>query len=185
VEGNQSTIVVTVGRSIGIRRMDSALTNPEPKTDFIWRAHPAGERPLAACFGGLIVLAIATAAAVSYGPWWGVISLIFLFLALNRFFLPSRFTMNATGIVARFPFREQRLAWTSARRFLHDSHGGFLSTRSVASRLDAFSGFHILFGRERDHVIRMIQTRIAQSQIESSAAGISIDDSTVLQEHRA
>ena len=155
------------------RRVDQALTNPNPQDTLTWRAWPARERPLAAMLGGLIILAMAGVTMVSFGPWWGAAAIVFLVLALNRFYLPSRFAIDATGLVAQFPFRKQQLAWRAARRFLHDSHGGFLSTRSVASRIDAFSGLHILFGWQGKEIIFLIENHIGRAANEAAAARTS------------
>jgi len=143
--------------------VDQALANPNSPESFIWRAWPARERPLAASFGGLTILAMAGVTMLSFGPWWATAACLILFLALNRFYLPSSFAVDATGIVSKFPFREQRLAWNTVRRFLHDSQGGFLSTRGVSSRLDAFSGLHILFGSQRNEIISLIESHIGRA----------------------
>jgi hypothetical protein len=82
-------------------------------------------------------------------------------LSLNRFFLPSRFSIDAHGITAQFPLRRKHLRWRDVRRFLHDQHGGYLSTRSRASRLDAFSGMHLMFGQQREEVMQRIRAGMA------------------------
>ena len=87
---------------------------------------------------------------------------MFLVVALNRFFFPSRFRIDPEGITARFPFQTQRLRWAEIRRFVVDEHGGYLSTRSKLSRLDAYRGLHILFGRHRQAVIDSIRTHLTK-----------------------
>lgn len=124
-----------------------------------------------AALGLVIILSMCAAILLAFGPYWAVGSLFILMLSLNRFFLPSRFSMDACGITAQFPLRRKHLRWRDVRRFLHDRHGGYLSTRSRASRLDAFSGMHLMFGSQREEVMQRIRTGMtAASQQEPQEA---------------
>ncbi|MFQ5653776.1 MAG: PH domain-containing protein, partial [Planctomycetota bacterium] len=80
-----------------------------------------------------------------------------LVLALNRFYFPSRFRIDDEGITARYTLRRQRCRWSEVRRFRHDERGAWLTPRSRPSRLDAYRGMHILFGRHREEVIERIR----------------------------
>jgi len=136
-------------------------------SSFTWRAHPAHSRPASAVAALLIILAAAAAVWMSFGIGWAIGSAIILMIALHRFFLPSHFSIDEEGIDASYAFRHQRLRWRDVRRFLHDEHGGYLSTRARRTRMDAFIGLHILFGDQRDEVIRRICQRM------SAAASLS------------
>ena len=92
--------------------------------------------------------------------WWALLAAVVLVAALNRFFFPSRFVIDDQGITARYFFRRQRLRWDDLRRFAHDRNGGYLSSRSRRSWLDAYRGLHILFGEKRDAVIEHIRDRL-------------------------
>ena len=129
----------------------------------MWQAHPAGERVGAAILGAVVILAITAAVFLFSGNWgWSVVSIVVLGAALNRFYLPSRFTIDADGITARFPLRTQRFRWQDVRRFVIDEHGGYLSTRSTRSWLDAYRGLHILFGNQRNAVIDRIRAHVGR-----------------------
>ncbi len=135
--------------------------NPETAVEYTWQAHPAGERVGAAVLGGAVVAAIAAAVLVTTGSLgWAALSIAVLGASLNRFYLRSRFEIDAEGISARFPLRTLRLPWTDVRRFVVDGHGGYLSTRSTRSWLDAYRGMHILFGADRDAVIERIRSHV-------------------------
>lgn len=144
--------------------MEEPTQHPLP--DFTWRAYPARERKGRAALGAGVILAVAIAVFImvradggglSVCLAWAGMSALILFLTLNRFYLPSRFTLDAEGITANSPLRQQRLLWADIRRFVHDAHGGFLSTRARRSMLDTWSGLHILFGRSRREVIERIR----------------------------
>ena len=140
-------------------------------TQFQWRAHPARERPGQAALGLALILAVAGsmllgfrhgALAVSLGESvaLAIASAIVLLATQNRFFLPSSFAVDDEGITARYPLRSQRMKWSDLRRFVHDQNGGYLSTRGVRSRLDAYTGMHILFGTQRTVVIDNIRAHM-------------------------
>ena len=134
---------------------------------FSWSAHPARERPRQAILSALAITALAVAAGrLGQHPGWSLLAALVLVAALNRFFFPSRFTIDANGITARYPLGRRRLEWHRLRRFLHDARGGYLSTRATASRLDAYRGTHLLFGSSRARVVELIQARIAAPALE-------------------
>ena len=137
----------------------------ETMSPFSWRAHPAKER-LAYTIGALIViLAFAALAYLAFGsPAWAGLSIVVLVLALNRFFFPSRYTIDEEGITANYPLRKVRMLWKDLRRFVHDRHGGYLSTRARVSRLDAYQGMHILFDDQRDRIIECINGLMARER---------------------
>ncbi len=129
--------------------------------DFTWRAHPARERPVATLVAALIIAAVGVGSALMGGAWWwGLVAATLLVLSLHRFFFPSTFTIAADGIEASFFFGSQRYQWKDIRRFYHDKHGAFLSTRSKPSWLDAYRGMHLLFGTAREEVLRRIRQRL-------------------------
>ena len=95
-------------------------------------------------------------------PWWGVLGAGIMLAALNRFFFPSHFEIDGEGITAEYPLRRLRLSWKDLRRFCHDRHGGYLSTRARRSWLDGYRGMHVLFGARRDAVIEQIRAHLPE-----------------------
>ena len=137
--------------------------NPQPLAPFTWHAHPARERTGPAVLGLLIVAALAAAVwTMVHSITGAVVSAIVVVAALNRFYFRSRFEIDSTGITARFLLGTQRLRWSETRRFVVDDHGGYLSSRSKRSRLDAWQGVHILFGLQRAAVIERIQAHLGE-----------------------
>lgn len=160
-------------------RRDTLESTPElPMTmlhdqhseSFAWSAHPARERPVAASIAVVVILALGAAASFTFGWMWGGVSVVVLVLSLNRFFLPSRFVMTDRGIVAHYPLCRVERQWQDIRRFLHDATGGYLSTRSRATRMDAFSGMHVLFGRNREEIIAQIRQHLASASLHTHDA---------------
>lgn len=136
-----------------------------------WRAWPARKRPGKAAFAAGIILAFAAlitswclldGVSLAFSILAGAAALLVMVLALNRFFFPSSFTIDAHGLTANHPLRgrPRRIEWKDVRRFLHDGHGGYLSRRAVASRFDAWQGMHILWDGDRDRLVSAIRARI-------------------------
>ena len=79
--------------------------------------------------------------------------MFFLFLTLNRFFLPSRYRLDAgTASLSAIPVGSRSLRWKDLRRFPHDQVGGYLSTRIRRSMFDT-RGISVLFGRHGGEII--------------------------------
>ena len=130
--------------------------------DFTWQAHPARERIGAAALGLSVIGALTGVVLLSFQSLvWAAAACLVLLVALNRFFFPSRFMINADGITARYLLHTQQIKWCDIRRFVQDDRGGYISTRAKRSWLDAYRGMHILFGTHRETVIKRICARLA------------------------
>ena len=127
-----------------------------------WQAHPARQRPAAAAFGAAMIAGLAALCALlGANVWWAALAVALMVLHLNRFFFPSRFTIDAEGVTARYLLSTKRHAWSEIRRFCYDRRGVYLSTRCRRSRLDAYRGIHLLFGQEREEVLTGVRRRLA------------------------
>lgn len=130
-------------------------------TGYSWQAHPARQRPTQAALAlGIIAMFAVAVLLTTQSIIWAAGSGLLLVSALNRFFLPSRFVIDATGITARYPFKSARLEWDAVRRAHFDTFGGYLSDIATPSRFDAFRGLHVLFGDDRDQAISAIRQRV-------------------------
>jgi hypothetical protein len=131
-----------------------------------WRAHPAAQRPVKTVLAAGIILIVAGFVYVTTASiGMAVLGIVLLTAALNRFFCPSRFTIDDEGITAEYPLRKLRHRWSELQRFVWDEHGGYLSTRAVGSRLDAYRGMHLLFDEpNREQIIETIRARMGEKQ---------------------
>ncbi len=100
-----------------------------------WRVHPAQRRPLAAVAALAAIAALAVATSLLAEDWfWGAVAAFALLLALNRFFLPSRFELAADSITLKQPLWDERIAWSAVGRFAFDESAGLLSASVRPSR---------------------------------------------------
>lgn len=135
---------------------------PAKPVELTWKAHPARERRGPAAAAVVTILAFGAATALFMGSVaWGVFGVLILVAALNRFFLPSRFSIDGEGITAQYALQRRRLRWADLRRVVRDGHGAYLGTRARRSWLDAYRGVHVLFGDQREAVMRSIRDHMS------------------------
>ena len=127
----------------------------------VWTAHPAREHPGRAVAGLALVAALAAAtAAVGGHTAWGIVAAVVLVCSLSRFFFPSRFELDAEGIVARYPLSVRRARWDELRRFDHDGEAGVLRRRARPSRFER-GAIPLDFGPEPAPAIEAIERHLA------------------------
>lgn len=131
--------------------------------ELTWGAHPLKERLLAGTLTSMLILALASAVFAAAGPAWGILTVLALVLALNRFYFPSRFVIDRHGVAARYLLSRKRYEWSSVRRYLWDNRGAYLSTRGRRSWLDAHSGLTVLFGSHRTEVLNLIRRHMDEA----------------------
>ena len=137
---------------------------PSPATPpplLTWRVHPAARRPKAAALAGLVILAFAVVAALTFEHWaWGLLSAGVLLFSLNRFFLPSTIVIDQSGVAVRFPLGARRMEWKMVRRFEPGSHEVVLSTSVRRTRLNAGRELHLPLGGERTQALKLIRSHL-------------------------
>lgn len=134
------------------------------ETSYEWTAHPLREQPWKAALAVVLVLFCGILVGVIvadpvFGPLAAGGALLFLFVALNRFFLPSKYRMDEHGVAVRYPLRSRALRWGEIRRFAHDSQGGYVSPRRRGGALDT-GGISLLFGGHGHQIIPLIEAAL-------------------------
>jgi hypothetical protein len=126
-----------------------------------WRAHPARERPLAAIVAVGIIAALAGAVyAFSEQRIWAIIAAAVLCLAQSRFFFPTCYRLDTAGITQFTLFTQKSLAWDSIRRVEIGSLAAWLSPSRKRNWREGRRGVHVLFGCQRDEILRRIRAAL-------------------------
>jgi hypothetical protein len=137
-----------------------------------WQSHPAREQPGRAVMGAIWIVAAAVVVyATTFNLFWPIFAVLFLLGALNRFYFPTAFTVDETGITASSLFRTRRMNWAEVKRFAHDKEGGLLSTRAWPSQLDAYLGVQVMFGRAGERALQAIELNIMLARESIGADG--------------
>ncbi len=135
-----------------------------PDSLYEWTAHPLREHPAKAVLAVVLVLVCGVLVGLivadpTLGPLAAGGAILFLFITLNRFFLPSRYRMDEHGIAVRYPLRTRVLRWSEIKQFRHDQEGGYVSPRLRGGIFDT-AGISLLFGRHGSEVISRIDAAI-------------------------
>ena len=105
-----------------------------------------------------VVAAMCAAAGVAFGgAGYALLAAAFLVLSLARFFLPSRFVLDAAGVTRRSAGGRGQLAWSQVRRVVVGQAGVFLSPFERPSRLDSFRGLFLPFAGNAAEVTEFVR----------------------------
>ena len=133
-----------------------------PQERLYWAVHPLLDEPRAKS-GLLIAILLALSAGVSISfesVGYGLLTLGLLTASLSRYFLPTRYALDARGVVISHLSVRRQIPWGRFRRVCVYPEGVFLSPFSRPNRLEPFRGCFLRFGKHRDEVIHGVQTHI-------------------------
>ncbi|MCC6906557.1 MAG: PH domain-containing protein [Phycisphaerales bacterium] len=126
-----------------------------------WRDHPAARRPGAAVIAGIVIIAFAAALGLAFdSAIWAVVSIAVLFISLNRFFLPSAFTIDEQGLTARFPFSTRRIEWRHVRRMEVTRYNLLLASSAKRSLLSGSRESRAPFGGRKKTILELVRARV-------------------------
>ena len=104
------------------------------------------------------VVGICVAVGVSFGgAGYGLLAGVLLGASLGRYFVPTRFELDAEGVIVRFLGQTRRVPWGAVRRVAVGREGVFLSPFAEPSRLDSFRGTLLRFAGNGDEVVSFVQ----------------------------
>lgn len=135
-----------------------------PPPLFTWRVHPAARRPKAAALAGLVILGFSVVAALTFEHWgWGLLSAGVLLFSLNRFFLPSTYSIDEKGLNAQFPFTTRQLKWKHIRRVETSGHDILLAMNVRRTWLNANRELRVPFGQDKSKIVELIQSHLPEN----------------------
>jgi len=111
-----------------------------------WRVHPALERPGLTLLVSLVILGVSLVAGLwMESAYWSVFALIVLFLSLESYFLPTRYTLGAQGLQVRKPFSRVERPWSAFRSAWFDRSGVTLSPFGRRHWLEPYRGVRLRY----------------------------------------
>lgn len=93
-----------------------------------------------------------------------IVSAIFLFGSLFRFFFPTTYILQDKQIIVKSFLSESSRNWKSFKRYYVDKKGVLLSPFTYKTRLENFRGLYIRFNDNKEQVIDFIKSKIALPQ---------------------
>jgi hypothetical protein len=132
--------------------------SPGTDREFIWRAHPARERP-----GATLVL-VSVLAGILVSVWLAFADPVLLLLStailgasLSPWFFPTTFRLDATGASARRAGMSRVRRWEEIRGVHVDRHGATLSPFAKTSWLEPYRALRLLFSGNRAEVVALLE----------------------------
>lgn len=109
-----------------------------------WTVHRAREAPAKTAVVLVFILAFVVFSWLVFGPVFGILAVVVLFLALNTYFLPITYTFTDKGIDVDKRLFTARYEWKQFRRWFRTTGGIVLSPFLHKSYLDNFRGVHLM-----------------------------------------
>lgn len=129
-----------------------------------WRVYPAREHPGRTVAASLFLVAFHVAVLKTYGWGWMLVAFAAFFLALNTYFLPSRYALDDDGILVDRGYYRNRRKWNEFRRVIVVKNGVVISPFSRKNFLDNFRGLHLLLPKGRKDIVEFIERKLAKQQ---------------------
>ncbi|MFC1587171.1 hypothetical protein ACFL54_02575 [Planctomycetota bacterium] len=109
-----------------------------------------------------VIFAVSAAAAFFFSFGYGLISVLLLAVSLGRYFFPTRYRVDDSGVKTTFLGFTQLREWGIYARHVVHKDGIFLSPFQENSRLDSFRGLFVRFSPELDKekVLIMVKRHI-------------------------
>lgn len=123
-----------------------------------WRSLPIKEHPRRSVF--LIIFLLALIYGIyPFGIYWVVLSVAFICLNVNSYFLPTNYLMDDNGITVKGVLLGRTKKWDEFKSYYKDKNGVLLSPFDKPSRLENFRGIYVRFNKNSKEVMDFISTR--------------------------
>ena len=130
-----------------------------------WLVFRAKETPRKTVLASILILAILVFVAVAYKDVLMVLLAILIFaLALNSYFLPTRYTLDVNSVTIDKQFFRYARRWSEFRSFVRTSGGVVISPFSNWTYLDNFRGIHLLLPRDPTAVLKYLADRLPEKK---------------------
>jgi len=113
----------------------------------------------------ILILAILVFVAAAYRePLMVLLAILVFALALNSYFLPTRYTLNAESITVDKMLYSYSRRWNEFRSFVRTSGGVVISPFSNWTYLDNFRGIHLLLPVDPAPVLTYIALHLPEKR---------------------
>ena len=137
-------------------------TIAEEEVVLSWKVHLVREEPRKLV---VVILATVAVSVLAYG-WmrnmpsgfvYGIAMGFAMLGSFSDFLFPITFTLTQTGATAAGKLGKRTIAWTSVKKYYLDDYGIKLSPFRMKSRLEAYRGVYLRFGKNREEVIATVK----------------------------
>ncbi|MEO7717123.1 MAG: hypothetical protein ABIY70_13040 [Capsulimonas sp.] len=146
----------------------TALPDQPPRKDAVvleWTVHLLKRRPQAAVAAGLSLAAVLiTGTLLFHNAILALIPTLTLFGSLAEYYLPTKYTLTATGARSKCGWMVLEMPWTDVRHAYLAPDGVKLSPlRAKNSRFERMRGVMLRFNDNSDQVIETVRSLRAEA----------------------
>jgi hypothetical protein len=125
-----------------------------------WTIHPAKENQTKTILSLAFIGALMVYVFIFWGPVWGAFGLIFMFIALQPYYFPTKYEVGDEFVQVKTIFATQKRKLTDFKKVYVAKNGILLSPFRRKTFLNNFRGVFLFLPRERDEIIKFIKDRI-------------------------
>lgn len=128
-----------------------------------WDVHPLRwEPPGKSVLLAVLIMVSAVTAAMGFEHWlYGAFSMVVLTIAMSRYFFPTHYAIDTTGINTVHLGLRRSIPWGDFRRVDEHRDGVFLSPLVRPGRLDSFRGIFLRYHQNREEVIYFVRQHVS------------------------
>jgi hypothetical protein len=126
-----------------------------------WVSHPMKRRPLVAVLVTLfIIICGLIIQATTETSWFSGLAMVVLFASLAKFYFPTRYRLDDTGVTVKTTTQTLTKEWRLYRSCYRDKNGLLLSPFAEPSRLENFRGLYLIFDGNGDDVTAFVKQHL-------------------------
>jgi len=136
---------------------------PEPIEQLSWISHPMKRRPVVAAIVTVFIVTCGILIQISTNtPWFAGLGMVILFASLAKFYFPTRYILTDQGVTVKTTTQSLTKPWKMYRSYYRDKNGVLLSPFAEPSRLENFRGLYLIFDKNGDEVVAVIDKYVAK-----------------------
>jgi len=135
----------------------------------IWTIHPAKENKKKTILSLIFIGALLVYVFIFWGLIWGTLGLIFMFIALQPYYFPTRYELTDEYVQVRTVFANQKRKLIDFKKVYVGKNGALLSPFKRKTFLNNFRGIFLFLPPDRDEILKFLKDRISEPSIPEPA----------------
>ena len=132
---------------------------PTHAAEIQWIVHPVVQESLPKSVALILIIAsVGILVSLSFSnKALGLLSVLILAASQSRYFFPSRYAIDPTGVTISHLASRKEVEWNRFKRIVVTEDGVFLSPFSKPHRLDSFRGIYLRCVGNYEEVVALVQ----------------------------
>lgn len=137
-----------------------------------WTVHPVKRNPKRSVLVTIFILVVsAVVYSITSSPFFCILSLLFLFGSLGKFYFPTSYRLTEQQIIVKTRMQTLAKDWTAYRSSYPDKNGVLISPFPEPTRLENFRGLYLMTDKSnRDEVIAFVGHCLVSQSSESGTS---------------